>query len=102
MASNDTKESGFSDEEDGAVTADGHRSARVLHDTDQSAGSINVTTEDDEDLSPFEAQTEATIVPPEWIGNIRLFDCLCCKKLLSSNLCSRLLSFIRADKVPQE
>ena len=73
MASNDTKESGFSDEEDGAVTADGHRSARVLHDTDQSAGSINVTTEDDEDLSPFEAQTETTIVPPEWIGNIRCF-----------------------------
>ena len=75
MASHDTKESGFSDdEEEGTVTADGHRSARVLHDTDQTAGSIQ-TTEDDEDLSPFEAEgeTETAVVPPEWIGNIRCF-----------------------------
>ena len=69
----ETKDCGYSDDET-VKEAHGHRSNRAINDTDQSTNSINVTTEDDEELAlGFQAENESTIVAPQWIGNIRCF-----------------------------
>ena len=60
----ETKSSGYDSNED-AKDSHGHRADRILSDNDQTIGSVNVTTEDDEELAlGFKAQNETSVVAP--------------------------------------
>ena len=60
----ETKSSGYDSNED-AKDPHGHRADRILSENDQTIGSVNVTTEDDEELAlGFKAQNETSVVAP--------------------------------------